>query len=176
MKISTMATLSDKYSEPGSFRTFSWCNPSKLLVPISNPHHSNYNNIQPRLQITEFKTQPSYKKDNIIPPSLSTAHRLLTYSPFPMASVGTLSGSGGGISGLLRLRRQPISLAPATSLSFSTTIHSSSSLSEGGNLLSGRNLRPELVLEPNLLNPFRHTRLIAACAASTPAEGGDSAG
>ncbi|XP_078174515.1 glucose-6-phosphate/phosphate translocator-like protein isoform X1 [Carex rostrata] len=93
-----------------------------------------------------------------------------------MASVGTLAGSGGGISGLLRLRRQPTSLAPTTSLSFATARASSSSLSEGGNLISGRQLRPALLLEPNLLKPLRQTRLIIASAASTPAEGGESAG
>ncbi|XP_072977252.1 triose phosphate/phosphate translocator, chloroplastic isoform X1 [Typha angustifolia] len=98
-----------------------------------------------------------------------------------MASAGTLSGAGGGISGLLRLRQRP---APAVA-SFSTSRLPSYPVSDGGNLICGRQLRPALLLERAVaaspaarLGAGRRdlVRLVPAAASSSPAEGSDSAG
>lgn len=97
-----------------------------------------------------------------------------------MATAGTFSGTGGGISGLLRLRRQPYAAGDAAAaVAFRPPV---GSVSGGGNLIWGRQLRPALLLDRpapaaaaaaarrELLRP------VAAAASSSPAEGNDSAG
>nr|CAD1842469.1 unnamed protein product [Ananas comosus var. bracteatus] len=86
---------------------------------------------------------------------------------------GTFSGTGGGISGLLRLRRRPSAAGDAAAaVAFRPP---AGSVSGGGNLIWGRQLRPALLLDRpaarrELLRP------VAAAASSSPAEGNDSAG
>lgn len=91
-----------------------------------------------------------------------------------MASTGALSGTGSGLSGLLRLRRT------AREPTFATT-RPAGSVTDGGNLIWGRQLRPAILLERSAVLariPAGRRDLLrpVSAAASSPAEGSDSAG
>ncbi|KAG1334984.1 triose phosphate/phosphate translocator, chloroplastic [Cocos nucifera] len=94
-----------------------------------------------------------------------------------MASSGALSGTGSGLSGLLRLRR---TAREPTFAAFATT-RPAGSVTDGGNLIWGRQLRPAILLERSAVLariPAERRDLLrpVSAAASSPAEGSDSAG
>ncbi|KAG1330470.1 putative Triose phosphate/phosphate translocator, chloroplastic [Cocos nucifera] len=94
-----------------------------------------------------------------------------------MASIGSLSGSSGGLSGLLRLRRT----ARDPTFAALATTRPAGSVTDGGNLIWGRQLLPAILLErsgvPSRIPAGRWDLLRpVAAAASSPAEGSDSTG
>ncbi|XP_073116359.1 triose phosphate/phosphate translocator, chloroplastic isoform X1 [Elaeis guineensis] len=94
-----------------------------------------------------------------------------------MKSIGSLSGSNSGISGLLRLRRT----AKDPTFAALATTRPAGSVTDGGNLIWGWQLQPAIPLErsavPSRIPAGRRDLLgPVAAAASSPAEGSDSAG
>ena len=87
-------------------------------------------------------------------------------------AVGAFSGAVGGVAGLLRVRRTardgPLGPA-AVAARFNAPVR------DGGSLVCGRQLRPGILLENS---PLQRRQILTpiASAASSPAEGSDSAG
>lgn len=95
-----------------------------------------------------------------------------------MASTRFISGAGTGIPGLLSLRRSP----STASVTLPTAPRSAFSVCDGVNLIWGRNHRSSIFLDrapsflPAKIDGNRGILRPIAAAASSPAEGSDSAG